>query len=137
MGRVDLGWVDNFVGANPDPLIPINKKISKSHCIWKWLCYLVIGGYLGKGDVLGYHQAGSTMKSSEVASMVLKADAQSCKKILDCNGCELSTCRQECYKKYTGIGYCQENDLDPLHPKFRCVCIYAGLPCPLSIACQS
>ncbi|KAJ4959171.1 hypothetical protein NE237_026282 [Protea cynaroides] len=30
--------VDNFVGANPDPLIPINRKISKSHRIWKWLC---------------------------------------------------------------------------------------------------
>ncbi|OVA08338.1 G-protein gamma-like domain [Macleaya cordata] len=29
--------VDNYVGANPDPLIPINRKIRRSCRFWKWL----------------------------------------------------------------------------------------------------
>ncbi|XP_043720414.1 guanine nucleotide-binding protein subunit gamma 3 [Telopea speciosissima] len=30
--------VDEFVGANPDPLIPVDGKIRRSHRLWKWLC---------------------------------------------------------------------------------------------------
>ncbi|KAL5728581.1 hypothetical protein ACHQM5_001650 [Ranunculus cassubicifolius] len=30
--------VDDFVVANPDPLIPTNQKIRKSCWLWKWLC---------------------------------------------------------------------------------------------------
>ncbi|XP_042485774.1 guanine nucleotide-binding protein subunit gamma 3 [Macadamia integrifolia] len=30
--------VDEFVGAKSDPLIPVDRKIRRSHCLWKWLC---------------------------------------------------------------------------------------------------
>ncbi|XP_058079481.1 guanine nucleotide-binding protein subunit gamma 3-like isoform X2 [Magnolia sinica] len=29
--------VDEFVGMKPDPLTPLNRKVDRSCCIWKWL----------------------------------------------------------------------------------------------------
>ncbi|CAL9110070.1 unnamed protein product [Musa acuminata var. zebrina] len=33
--------IDDYVGANPDPLIPIFKKRNKHRCIWRWLRAMV------------------------------------------------------------------------------------------------
>ncbi|XP_068660576.1 guanine nucleotide-binding protein subunit gamma 4-like isoform X1 [Aristolochia californica] len=30
--------IDEFVGKNPDPLIPLNLKVHRSSRLWKWLC---------------------------------------------------------------------------------------------------
>ncbi|XP_068660578.1 guanine nucleotide-binding protein subunit gamma 3-like isoform X2 [Aristolochia californica] len=42
--------IDEFVGKNPDPLIPLNLKVHRSSRLWKWLCLRQLQFASTRGD---------------------------------------------------------------------------------------
>ncbi|KAE9620731.1 hypothetical protein Lal_00019676 [Lupinus albus] len=48
------------------------------------------------------------------------AEPKRCQIVLNPSGCDLPTCRKECYTKYQGNGECISGE-----PKFyKCICVY-------------
>ncbi|KAJ8628438.1 hypothetical protein MRB53_021745 [Persea americana] len=63
--------------------------------------------------------------STVEAKRELESDgAKRCGITLDPNGCNLSTCKEQCFKEYNGNGECSSNNTG----KFNCVCFYNCSP---------
>uniref|UniRef100_A0A7N0RHG6 Uncharacterized protein n=1 Tax=Kalanchoe fedtschenkoi TaxID=63787 RepID=A0A7N0RHG6_KALFE len=52
------------------------------------------------------------------------AAGRRCQVVLRQSGCDLATCRRQCYQQYNGNGQCVAAS-GGLNPTYKCVCFYS------------
>uniref|UniRef100_A0A7N0THX8 Uncharacterized protein n=1 Tax=Kalanchoe fedtschenkoi TaxID=63787 RepID=A0A7N0THX8_KALFE len=66
----------------------------------------------------------SAVSVNVVASQGEAAAGGRCQVVLRASGCDLPTCRQQCYQQLHGDGQCVAAPGGGLNPPYKCVCFY-------------